>query len=230
MRKLKEPATREPRSAATERRLLEAAGQVFAEKGFRAATIREISQRAGANIAAVNYHFGDKEKLYAATFRHAREACVAQFPLRDEGLNAGSTRDRLGRFVLGLFLRMLDIGRPAWQWQMMAREMIEPTAVLDEMVDEVIRPDFGELQKLVEEITGLAPADERVRRCACSVVGQAMFYRHSQPVVRRLNPSQGFERADLEELADHVTSFSHAALTAMAREGSAKRAGDRAPM
>jgi len=46
------------------RRLLEAAGEVFAEHGFKGATIQEISQRASANIASVNYHFRDKETLY----------------------------------------------------------------------------------------------------------------------------------------------------------------------
>ena len=53
-------------SLETRRRLLDAAGEVFAEKGFAKATVREICQKAEANIAAVNYHFGDKEKLYAA--------------------------------------------------------------------------------------------------------------------------------------------------------------------
>ena len=47
----------------TRQRVLEAAGEVFAERGFRAATVREICQRAKANLAAVNYHFGDKERL-----------------------------------------------------------------------------------------------------------------------------------------------------------------------
>ena len=51
-------------SSDTEKRLLEAAGEVFAEFGYRAATVRQICEKAGANIAAVNYYFGDKEKLY----------------------------------------------------------------------------------------------------------------------------------------------------------------------
>lgn len=215
-------AAHNPRSAATELRLLEAAGEVFAEKGYRAATIRDIIKRAKANIAAVNYHFGDKEKLYAATFRHARKACTAAFPMFDPAQAGASPRERLHTYVRSLFLRMLDTGRPAWQWKLMAREMIEPTPVLDEMVEETIRPEFENLRKLIAEITGYGVDELRTRRCAWSVVGQAMAYKHAQAVVRRLSPEQKFDREDLEALADHVTAFSYAALECLRREGAAK--------
>ena len=65
----------DPIQAATRRELLDAAAEVFGEAGYRNATVREICRRAGANIAAINYHFGDKEKLYAdvlATLTRAR--------------------------------------------------------------------------------------------------------------------------------------------------------------
>ncbi len=52
-------------------KLLGAASDVFAEKGFRDATVSEICSRAGANISAVNYHFGSKEALYQETWRHS---------------------------------------------------------------------------------------------------------------------------------------------------------------
>ncbi|HEY2159241.1 MAG TPA: TetR family transcriptional regulator, partial [Isosphaeraceae bacterium] len=57
----------------TKARLIEAAGEEFAEKGFERATIRAISERAGTNIAAVNYHFGDKERLYEEAVLEAHE-------------------------------------------------------------------------------------------------------------------------------------------------------------
>src|SRR5208282_4220002 len=64
----------------TRRQILEVAGGVFAETGFRDATVREICRRAGANIAAVNYHFGDKETLYAEVLRFAYQKSVEKYP------------------------------------------------------------------------------------------------------------------------------------------------------
>src|SRR5437899_11659300 len=102
----------------TRQRLLEAAGEVFAERGFRDATIREICERAKANIAAVHYHFGDKEELYAAVFTYARSCAVAQF---DEQVTPGiPAEERLRVFVRAVLTRFFDEGRPAWLGQLVA--------------------------------------------------------------------------------------------------------------
>ena len=67
-------------SEETRRQLLEAAGAVFAEVGFRDATVREICKRAGANVAAVNYHFGDKETLYLEVLRYTHARALEKYP------------------------------------------------------------------------------------------------------------------------------------------------------
>ncbi len=72
--------THAERSADTRARLLEAAVEVFAEEGFRGATIQRICKLAGANIAAAHYHFGDKEGLYAAVFEYAERHAAERTP------------------------------------------------------------------------------------------------------------------------------------------------------
>ena len=203
-----------PRAAGTRRRLLEAAGEVFAEHGFRAATIQEICRRADANIAAVNYHFSDKEQLYRAVIRHAEEENGAARPRE---LPPGApAAERLHAHVEWFLLHLLDEGRPAWHGRLMAREMIEPTAALDELVSGHIRESNERLLGIVRELMGPGASDEDVRTSAFSITGQCLFYRHCEPVICRLHPDVRIGRAQVPALADHVTRFSLAGVRAIA--------------
>jgi AcrR family transcriptional regulator len=197
--------------AHTRQQLLEAAGAVFAERGFRNTTVREICQRAGANIAAVNYHFGDKEKLYAEVFRYSQERAHERYPLLPEA-GALSPEKKLGVFVRSLLQRVFDKGESSWHSQLMLREMIEPTAALDLIVAEKIRPMSEQLRGLVAELLGCRVSDERVRLCGFSVVSQCVFYCHCHSVVARLDPEKSFGADTLEQLTEHITAFSLAGL------------------
>ena len=199
----------------TRQRLLEVAGEVFAEQGFRGATVREICQRAEANVAAVNYHFGGKEGLYGEVLRFAHGCAFAKYP-PDMGLEAGaSPKQRLHAFVRSFLLRVLDDGQPAWHGKLMVREIADPTGALDAIVRDGIRPHFATLMGVVTDLLGprLAADPDRVRYAAWSVVGQCLFYFFGQPVIRRLHPAQGLAPEDVDALARHITDFSLAALT-----------------
>ena len=100
----------------TRRQLLEAAGEVFAEAGFRDATVREICRRAGANIAAVNYHFGDKETLYAEVLRYAQQKALEKYPPLLGVAADAPPEEKLRAFVRSFLLRIFDKGDGvAWQ-------------------------------------------------------------------------------------------------------------------
>jgi len=200
--------TATPPSADTRQRLLEAAGQVFAETGYRAATIREIVRRAGgANIAAVNYHFRDKEGLYAAVLEHFARAAVAKHPAHGGLSPEAPAEEQLHAFVRALLLRVFDLGHQAVHGRLMAREMVEPTRALDRIVEQVIRPMYGRLCAIIKSLAGPRASLAEIERSAKSVVGQALFYKHCGPVLERLDGRLP-DLKDVDALAAHIVAFS----------------------
>jgi AcrR family transcriptional regulator len=212
--KMKSPvAATDPRHAETRRQLLEAAGEVFAEFGFRNATVREICRRAGANVAAVNYHFRDKETLYTEVLRYAHGKALAKYPPLLDVASDAPPEARLRAFVKSFLLRIFDKGPNSWHGKLMSREMIEPTAALNALVEERMRPMANLLWEIVAGVLKCPLEDERVRLYAFSVVSQCVFYHHCGPVVSRLFPKHPpLDQAGIERLADHITRFSLAAM------------------
>ena len=209
--------------APTRQSLIEAAGEVFAEVGFRNATIRDICRRAGANVAAVHYHYGDKEQLYVEVWRYAQERAAAQYPTDLGVAPTAPVEQRLHAFVRAYLLRIFDDGPTAWSGRLIAREMIEPTHALDQVVEEKIRPQTDQLRLIVREAFGRAADEQVVRKCGYSIVGQCLFYCHCRPVLCRVFPDMKFGAAEIEQLADHITEFSLAAIRQMARRRKAKQ-------
>ncbi|NIO06683.1 MAG: CerR family C-terminal domain-containing protein [Deltaproteobacteria bacterium] len=201
-----------PDKLGTEERLLEAAGEIFAEHGYRAATVRQICDKAKANLAAVNYYFRDKDGLYLAVMRYLHITATDLYP-PSRGLKRGAgPEERLRAFILSLLNRLLGDGRPSWQMKLAARELIDPTPALDVIVEEAIRPLSQELESIVRELLGPETGAESVRLSMLSVVSQCSFYNNSRAVISRLYPEQTFSSQDIENLADHITRFSLAGL------------------
>ncbi|HEV3026557.1 MAG TPA: CerR family C-terminal domain-containing protein [Planctomycetota bacterium] len=205
----------------TRERLLEAGGAVFSESGFRAATVRHIVTRAGANLAAVNYHFGDKEGLYAAVLEHYAKESLAKHPPQGGLHPDAGPEEQLHAFVRAFLLRILDKGHQAVHGKMMAREMIEPTAALDRIVEQMIRPLYGRLCAIVKALAGPDLSALQVQRAAKSVVGQCLFYKHCAPVLQRLDGALPDLR-DIDLLVDHIVSFSVGGIRAL---GAVKKKG-----
>ena len=199
-------------SVPTDKRLLEAAGEIFAEHGYRAATVRQICEKAAANIAAVNYYFGDKEGLYKAVLRSVPDNHSKKYP-PSGGLEEGAgAEQKLRACVQSLLQRVFDKGRPGWHVKIIARELIEPTRAFDMLLEEVARPIHEEIATIVRTLLGGGASDEAVRLCTLSVLSQCVYYHHARSVIRRLYPQQSYRAEDIERLADHITDFSLGAL------------------
>jgi AcrR family transcriptional regulator len=190
----------------TRGRLLEAATRLFAARGFKKVTVREICRDARANVAAVNYHFGDKLGLYREvlstaidTMRRTTDAA------RDAG--AGGTPEQKLRAYIHVFVkRIVGSGDDSWIHQLMAQEMMDPTPALDLVADQVIRPRLAYVGEILSELLGRPADDEQVQRCVLSVQAQCHMAM-ANPLSRRLVPNMQ-DAARLEQLADHIAEFS----------------------
>ena len=175
--------------------------------------MREICRRAKANIASVNYHFGDKERLYAETLKYGARVALTKFP-PDAGLRPGATpEEALHAFILSFLRRFLEIGAtPGWHGKLCSRELAEPTAALDDLVREVIVPLSKRLHDIVRTLLGPKVSEERVRLAQLSIVGQCLLYHHHRPVLERLFGPKAMTSRDIERLARHITEFSLGAI------------------
>jgi AcrR family transcriptional regulator len=211
------PSDAQPQ-AQTRLRLLEAAAAEFAEHGFHHATVRDICRRAEANVAAVNYHFGDKERLYAATLKHWIGIGLEKYPpLMGVPADAPAV-DRLRGFIRGALHRMLDTSAAGCHGQLMAREMVEPTAAIESIIADTINPMVDLLHGIVREIGGGRLSEPQVRDAAMSVIGQCCFYRHSRAVLERMFGPDLYTDAGLDGIAGHITAFSLAGIRAMGKQ------------
>ena len=200
-----------PDAEDTKTRIVEAAGSVFAEKGFDSATVREICQLAKANLAAINYHFGDKKRLYVEAIRQAHQWRLERMPLPNWPPGT-PPEQKLGDFVRTLLTRMLAEGDSTWHTQLMLREISNPNPACEELVRDFIRPQFEILLSILDELLPPDVPAERRHLIAFSVVGQCLHYRVAGPVIRRLVPALESSQFTPELLGKHITQLTLAAV------------------
>jgi AcrR family transcriptional regulator len=206
-KRMNPPAAADP----TRAKLLEAAGRVFAERGYDAATIREMCMRAGANVAAVNYYFRDKLGLYAEVLQQSVRA--AQIESMRHALDLNVPPEQALRAAIRARLQTIGSGKlPDWHFRIMAHELAQPSPAMSRIIKTVSRPIYERLLKLVGTIIGSPPGHEKTRLCTHSIMGQIFLYVLAGPVLVRLWPQLKMTPAQLDRIADHITDFSLAYL------------------
>lgn len=202
----------------TRHRLLEAAGEIFAEHGFKAATIRDICARANANVAAINYHFRDKEGLYRQTFDYWVQAAVQEYP-PDLNIRADDPpQTRLRAYIWSFVHRALSAGRNAIHGKLIAREMVDYTGILEQQMDALMRPSSEILAQIIRDFLGPQASDEDLRFGYCCVVGPIVFHRQARYVIDRFMPAGQYDPAGLDRLTDYLTTTAAAGLRQASRQ------------
>jgi AcrR family transcriptional regulator len=199
----------------TRARLLQSAAGVFAEVGYHAATIREISKRAGANVAAVNYHFGDKLELYTEVLResvHGRSLEAIRNALDSDVLPEKALRE----VIKALLARMCTDDQRDRRWRLMMHELAQPTPAMSRIIDETSRPLNNKLRELIGAMIRRPSGDVKTRLCTNSIIGQVILYAHWRPILARIWPELKMTPAQLQRIAEHIAEFSLAYLHAAA--------------
>ncbi len=198
----------------TRNRLLKAACEVFAEKGYRNAKVAEICRQAGANVAAVNYYFGDKDTLYAEAWQHAFNEYAMPESLESEHT---SPDDQLRNHIHSLIQNFMEKGLQGYFTRLYLMELANPTGLIQDSWHDMIKPRRQKLIGIIQKILGIETTDETVLFCELSIVSQCralltinrndLEYLLDQPLSRNL----------IKRLADHIACFSLAGIRSVSK-------------
>jgi TetR/AcrR family transcriptional regulator, regulator of cefoperazone and chloramphenicol sensitivity len=205
-----------------QKRLLTVASEAFAEKGYREATVSEICERAKSNVAAVNYHFGDKETLYLKAWRNAFYESLNVHP-PDGGVSANAPpEERLTGRVRALLRRVTGAHNKAFLTVL--RELASPTGLLDEVTRKDLLPLREKMEGVIRELLGPHASKTQVKYCTTGIVSQCIF----PMLLKKMNRQEQEGRSDfsgiddIESYADHVVKFSLAGIRSIREEAEKK--------
>lgn len=157
-------------SEETRARLIEAAGKLFAEKGFNAVTVREIAKAAETHLSALNYHFRSKEELYRAVLR---KACALLAITAEDEKRLGSLKptQALNALITEWIKAYQDPSATGWQSVILTRECGNPSNTFPELLDTYFKPQIGIVAGVIGRAVSKPGEDFQVRFAAISLVG-----------------------------------------------------------
>ena len=198
----------------TRSRIINAACKVFAEKGYQAAKVADICQQAGANVAAVNYYFGDKATLYTEAWQQAFEKC-SELALPD--VTATSPGEQLRIHIHSLIQNFTDPGDRGQFTRLYLMELTNPTGLIHNIWHEIIAPRRQILLEVIRNIMGTKATDETVFFCEMSIISQCRALMTTRPSDMEYMLGQPLSPDLIMRLADHVTRFSLAGIRAIGK-------------
>ena len=211
------------RSGDTRERLLAAASELFADKGFAGTTVAEFCDAAQSNISAVNYYFGGKESLYQQSWRHSFAQSIAAHP-QDGGVAADAPATaKLRGQIMALVARVSDPN--CRDFSITRHEMVNPTGLLREVMESEVNPLRESTLALVRELLGPAVAERQVIFCEACIIGMCL---HPMVIQKARMRAGGallpLAIDDFEAFGDHLVQF---ALAGIAAVGNTAPAADR---
>lgn len=204
----------------TPERILRAATGLFARHGHRAVTLKDVAREAKVNGAAVNYHFGDKSKLYRAVI----DFCLAEreeaAPIDDAGWRDLAPDLRLRNFITMMMEQLLNERQTTLLSQIMLWEAIDPTPEFKKMVVRLPGRQLNILDDMIRDWVGDALPRRKIRAASISILGQCVYYRYGRKILAFAEKRNRTSRDEISAIAEEIYEFSAAALRGLsARSG-----------
>jgi len=193
----------------TKVRLLRGARKAFAEQGLKNATVRDICALAEANVAAVSYHFGGKERLYIAVLQDYIERETRRHPRDQDTTPESPSEERLRAYIRSTLLQILGGGSidDKHLGRLLIQEFLEPSQYFGELFERHFRPIHQILLEIVRKM--LPRADTlTISRCASSIVGQCVLFDFAREILSRMGPELSLQASNIEHITDFIMQFS----------------------
>jgi TetR/AcrR family transcriptional regulator, regulator of cefoperazone and chloramphenicol sensitivity len=201
----------------TSQHLLEAAGHVFAKKGFEGSTAKEICELAGTNTAAVNYYFGGIEALYAAVLDEARGRIFSVRAIEMALQGKTDPKAKLKAALDVIIQTLLGPVSSSWVLQLFGRDMVTASPTTHAAKEKLILPLARILRGFVGELMGLPEDDPAVARgCLTLMAPVCILILGDRHIMKRALPHLGLGGEDAPVLARHMVDYALAGLKATA--------------
>lgn len=189
-------------SRQTREDILQASVQLFAEHGFAGTSMRSIADVAGVNLASMNYHFGSKAQLFAATFQHCAAPINAERMRRLQSLEDAAVPPTVETIVRA-FLDAGELGDATWS-RLVAHIFVEPDDVAKPLLEETFAPTVARFLEALERALPKVPPEMLVLRFHLLVGSMLHLVRFSTP----LNAQRGEGKSmDAKDSVDELVNF-----------------------
>lgn len=203
--------------------ILQAGGEVFAEKGRLGATSKEICARAGTNAAAVNYHFGGFAQLYDAVLLHAHQRMLNWQELAALAEADLPPRDKLEQLILLHVQAAVGMGPRSWELRLINRELLAPSEAMLRLHRRDVMPRLLVLERIVAEVLEMPADSALVRRAVFSSISPCLMLLNRPPhLLEDLCGTEQPDAEDIQKLAAYLARFACAGIAALKEDDTTK--------
>ena len=192
----------------TKEKILFAATEEFANKGFHATTTRDICKKVKMNTAAANYHFNTKLELYSQVFKYLFSEFTTKAGktnhLQEPDYTVNQVELLIKEWILDFLLALLD-STPTSRWRslLIAREMTTPSEIFPWLFENYFKPIITELQDYLKYIFPNKNNDQVLFE-VFSILSQCLFYVQDRSIAESTFGKDFYSKQKLSEVADHI--------------------------